>query len=132
MVETDSLRYRSTMAVTVHARADTVVIDLSGLDRFLSLKRRLDVPRAAIISVEAKPREAIQRLPGRWLRLPGTYVPSMVHHGSYGLGANREFWALFRQERALVIRVEGWHYARLILGVADPDRVATHLSSLHR
>ncbi len=120
------------MAVNARVETDAVVVELSGVDRILALTHRLRLPIESITSVESKPRESIQRLPGRWLRLPGTYVPSMVHHGSYGLGANREFWALFRQERALVIRLEGWEYSRLILGVADPDRVVKELSSLRR
>ena len=120
------------MAVDARIEADRVIIELSGLDRILSLKHRLTAPLDAITSVECKRRESIQRLPGRWLRLPGTYVPSMVHHGSYGLGANREFWALFRQEQVLVIRLEGWEYSRVILGVAEPERVAAELSSARR
>ena len=120
------------MSVAARLAGERIVIELTGLDRLLSLKSRLEVPVAAIKSVEAKPRESIQRLPGRWLRLPGTYVPSMVHHGSYGLGAGREFWAIFRQERVLVIRLEGERYSRLILGVPNPDEVAAELGSLCR
>lgn len=120
------------MTVAVRVAHDRVTVELRGLDRILSLKSRLDVPSGAITAVEAKPRESVQRLPGRWLRLPGTYVPSMVHHGSYGLGADREFWAIFRQERVLVIRAHGWDYSRLILGVPNPDEVAAELSSIHR
>ena len=120
------------MAVTARVADDQVIVELRGFDRILSLKGRLAVPAATITSVEAKPRESVQRLPGRWLRLPGTYVPSMVHHGAYGLGADREFWAIFRQERVLVIRTEGWNYARLILGVSNPDEVAAELSAITR
>lgn len=125
-------QYCSTMAVAARIDEGRVVIELSGLDWILSFKRRLAIPVGSITAVEAKPPESIQRLPGRWLRLPGTYVPSMVHHGSYGLGDKREFWAMFRQERVLVMRLKGWDYSRLILGVPDPDRVAAELSSIRR
>lgn len=85
----------------------------------LALKARLRVPLSAVVEAVCKHRSEIERLPGRWLRLPGTYVPSMVHHGSYGLRPNRDFWALFRQEQVLVVRCEGWDYRRLVLAVDD-------------
>ena len=116
------------MAVTVELGDGHLQVALTGWDRVLALKSSLSVPVASITSVEAKGRNEIERLPGRWLRLPGTYVPSMVHHGSYGRKPHRDFWALFRQERVLVVHMAGWEYERLILAVADPDAVAAELS----
>jgi len=116
------------MGVAVRVEGDLLVVELGGWDRFLALKGRLDVPLSAVSGIEAKSREEIQRLPGRWLRLPGTYVPSMVHHGSYGTRPNRDFWALFRQERVLVLRMDGWAYQRIVLGMDDPDGVAAELT----
>jgi hypothetical protein len=118
------------MAVSVQVEDGLLGVHLSGLDRLLALKGKLAVPLNAVSSVEAKSREEIQALPGRWLRLPGTYVPSMVHHGSYGWRPNRDFWALFRQERVLVIRLKGWDYRRIVLGMEDPDRVAAELAKV--
>jgi hypothetical protein len=116
------------MGVGAHLEGDLLVVELSGFDKVLSLKARLEVPRAVVTSVQAQDRESVERLPGRWLRLPGTYVPSAVHHGSYGLRPNRDFWAVYRQERVLVVKLDGWDYRRLVLGVAEPDRVAAELS----
>ena len=120
------------MAVRAAIEGDHFVVLLDGWDRVLSLKSRLHVPLAAITAVEAKHRSDIKRLPGRWLRLPGTYVPSMVHHGSYGRRPNRDFWALFRQERVLVVTCEGWDYRRLVLALADCDRMAEQLTAAVR
>jgi hypothetical protein len=118
------------MAVFARVDDESLVVDLTGWDRLLALKGRLVVPLSSITSVEAKDRDDIQQLPGRWLRLPGTYVPSMVHHGSYGRRPNRDFWALFRQERVLVLRMSGWDYQRLVLGILDPDQVAGELTQV--
>ncbi len=120
------------MAVNARLQGDHIVVELTGLDRVLCLKGRVRVPLEAVTSVEAIDRESIERLPGRWLRLPGTYVPSLVHHGSYGWGANRDFWAVYRQERVLVVRLKNWAYRRLVLGVPDPDRVASELAQFVR
>ena len=118
------------MAVAVRVEGNHLVVDLHGWDRLLSIKGRLDVPVTAITGIEAKSREEIKALPGRWLRLPGTYVPSMVHHGSYGRRPNRDFWALFRQDRVLVVRMDGWDYQRIVLGMEDPDSVAAELAKV--
>ena len=118
------------MAVRIGLEGEYLLVELTGWDRVLSIKRQLEVPLSVITGVEAKSREEIQRLPGRWLRLPGTYVPSMVHHGSYGRRPNRDFWALFRQERVLVLRMEGWDYQRIVLGMEDPDSVAAELAKV--
>ncbi|MGI9649551.1 MAG: hypothetical protein ACR2OI_13650 [Acidimicrobiia bacterium] len=118
------------MAVSARVEDELLVVELTGWDRLLALKGRLAVPLSSVTSVEAKDRDAIQQLPGRWLRLPGTYVPSMVHHGSYGRRPNRDFWALFRQERVLVLRMSGWDYQRLVLGISDPDHMAGQLTQV--
>jgi hypothetical protein len=118
------------MAVRAAVAGEHLLVDLAGWDQVLSLKSRLRVPLSAIAGVEAKHRSQIQRLPGRWLRLPGTYVPSMVHHGSYGRRPHRDFWALFRQERVLVVHCRDWDYERVVLAVPDPDRVADELSRI--
>ena len=115
------------MAVRAALDGDELLVELSGWDRVLSLKSRLRVPLGSISSAEAKHRTEINRLPGRWLRLPGTYVPSMVHHGSYGRRPHRDFWALFRQERVLVVHCRDWDYERLVLAVPDCDRLADEL-----
>ncbi len=120
------------MSVAAHIDGDQLIVELTGFDKLLSLKGRLQVPVRAVASFEAKDRESVERLPGRWLRLPGTYVPSAVHHGSYGLGSHRDFWAVYRQERVLVVRLDGWDYRRLVLGVSDPDRVAADLARVVR
>ena len=120
------------MAVKCSLQGDHLVVSLTGWDRVLSLKGRLDVPVAAVSEVEAKHRSEIKRLPGRWLRLPGTYVPSMVHHGSYGRRPHRDFWALFRQERVLVVHCRDWDYERLVLAVPDCDHIASELAGVVR
>jgi hypothetical protein len=58
---------------------------------------------------------------------PGSYVPGLVHYGSYGTSPNREFWAVFRQQRLLVVDIEAWRYARLVLAVRSPDMIAADI-----
>lgn len=110
------------MAIHVSVGSDIVEVGLSGWDRVFALKSRLDIPRDRITGVSVVDRSEVGWPPV--LRAPGTFVPGAVKHGSYGVGDKRQFWALFRQERVLVITVDQWKYARVVLGLEDADLVA--------
>jgi hypothetical protein len=75
-------------------------------------------------------RKAIPPGEGTWLRAPGTYIPGLVRHGSYGRVPHRELWAVFRQKRVLVITIRDWDYARVILGIGDPETQAAAISTV--
>lgn len=115
------------MAIEVTVGIDTVEVELSGWDRVFALKSRLSIPRDRIIGVSVVDRSEVGWPPA--VRAPGTFVPGAIKHGSYGMGAKREFWALFRQERVLVITVDQWKYARVVLGLPDADLVAMAVSA---
>ena len=108
---------------------DRLEVRLNGPDRVLALKSRLDVPLSQVSSVDVVERRAIRQTPGTWLRKPGTHIPGLIRHGSYGLQPEREFWALYRQRYALVIDVAGWTYSRLILGAKDAPLHAAEIRS---
>ncbi|CAN5763247.1 hypothetical protein BH23ACT4_BH23ACT4_00850 [soil metagenome] len=81
---------------------------MTGKDRIFALKGSLRIPGKKIRSVEVLPRKEVPPGRGILLRLPGTYFPGVVPHGSYGLGANREFWALSRPDEVLMVTVDDW------------------------
>jgi len=116
------------MAIDIEVSKDLVVVNLTGKDRFFALKSRLRIPAEKISSVEVLPRREVPPARGAVIRLPGTYIPGVVQHGSYGLGANREFWAVYRQEEVVVISVDDWDYRRLVLGTDNPAIDAIRLS----
>lgn len=118
------------MAIDVEVSEDLVVVNLTGKDRIFALKSSLKIPAAKIRSVEVLPRRDVPPVKGVMLRIPGTYIPGAVHHGTYGLGANREFWAYYRQEEVLVISVDEWEYRRIVLGTENPAMDAMRLSRI--
>jgi hypothetical protein len=118
------------MAVDVEVSSDLVVITLTGKDRLFALKGSLKIPAEKIQSVEVLPRRGVPPGRGMMIRLPGTYIPGVVHHGSYRLGANREFWAVYRHDDVLVISVDDWDYKRVVLGTDNPAMDAMSLSRL--
>ena len=111
--------YGRDMGIEAVVDLDHLTITITGFDRAFSLERRLGVPLGKISSAKVLERKEIPPTPGTWLRSPGTHIPGLVRHGSYGHAPHREFWAMYRQRLALVIAVEDWDYARLVLGIKD-------------
>ena len=107
------------MGIETVIDVDHLTVRLTGFDRVFSIKSHLEIPLSHISSVEVIERKEIPPTPGTWLRAPGTHLPGLVRHGSYGRQPHREFWAIYRQRYALVISVENWDYSRLVLGVKD-------------
>jgi hypothetical protein len=117
------------MSIRVSCSSDAVVVSLTGLDRLFALKTRLDIPESRIASVEVMSRTSVPPTPGTWLRHPGTHIPGLIRHGSYGTEPNREFWAVYRQTDVLVVTVEGWSYRRIVLGTRDPHADEASIAS---
>ena len=117
------------MAIRLASKGDLIVVSLSGVDRIFALRGRLDIPRSHVTTVEVMPRISVPPTPGTWLRAPGTHLPGLIHHGSYGREPNREFWAVYRQREVLVIGVTEWAYSRLVLGTRNPHVDAAMLAS---
>ncbi len=120
------------MSIEVSIEPEFVHVELGGINALLALKRRLDLPAGQIVRSRAMARRDVPRGEGTWLRAPGTYVPGLVRHGSYGRPPHREFWAVFRQERVLVIELRDWDYARLVLAVEQPELLAANIASVSR
>lgn len=111
------------MAIEIAAEPRAVTIHLRGWDWVFSARRRLEIPAWCIVGAAVIAREEIRR-PVVSLTNTGTYLPGVLHYGPFGRGPNREFWAVRRQEWLVVIECRGWGYARVVLGVPDPEVVA--------
>lgn len=116
------------MAVSVHLRKHVLAVSLTGADAALALKAGLEIPVRQISRIVAMDQREVPYTPSTWLRAPGGYFPGLFRHGSYGWKPNREFWAVFRKTRVLVIDVQNWDYHRVVLGVDHADGVANDLS----
>lgn len=99
-----------------------LVVRISGKDALYALSRGMTIPLSSIQGVAVAPKE---KIPATGLRLPGTGVPGVLRAGSYGTGANRDFWLVRRAEQVLVIALQpGEPYRRIILEVPDPHAVS--------
>jgi hypothetical protein len=74
--------------------ADQLTIQFEGLEKLWALKRRLQIPRYAIMEVDYLASQPMMRdLWGYW-RLPGASLPGVFLAGSYRRDGEREFWYL--------------------------------------
>ena len=110
--------------VQLEVVGDVLEVDLGWRDGLLALRRRLSVPVRSVRGVAAAPSASVPRT---GLRFPGTGAPG-VRIGSFGFGAQRDFWCVRRASQLLVVELEpGEPYRRLVLEVDDPHGEALRL-----
>ena len=101
---------------------DMLVVHIRGADRFFALATRLEVPLAHISSVAVNPAEAHQVFHG--LRMGGTNLPGVITAGRFLQGGAWAFWDVHDPNRAIAIYLHDESYARLVIGVDDPEAAA--------
>lgn len=117
------------MGIGVEVSSVAVQVRLSPIGGVLAVKRRMEIPLDLVTGAAAMERRTVPPGNGTWLRAPGTHIPGLIRYGSYGRVPQREFWAVIRQRRVLVITVDDWDYCRVILGVRSPDSHAAAISA---
>lgn len=117
---------------TLTLTPDTLVLELGGADRVLSLKSRLTVPLTAIGEAAVVERARIDPL--RAIRAPGTHLPGVVASGTFYTRGRRVFANIREGRPALVLRLRGHRYHELIVRTddveADLARVRTALAGV--
>lgn len=90
-----------------------LTIQFEGFEQVWALKRRLQIPKHAIASVQFMPQQpAVQDYEGH-LRFPGTSVPTFFRAGSYHNRQHREFWYVKMRRPGVVtitMHPESLHY----------------------
>jgi hypothetical protein len=79
---------------------DDIIIELSNLEKILSLHNSFRIPITQIIEVSAT------LLPPTWkeIRAPGTAIPALIKAGTYYTSRGKEFWMLKKKDNP--IRIE--------------------------
>jgi hypothetical protein len=129
LVGTVAILYGMAAVMPVNLRltiADsTLVVEPLVPDRFLTFRRRIEVPLGAVISVRVVPRREVS-VP--FPRILGTHLPGVCTAGSFGRGEERVFWDVRRADAVLVINcAAGQQYRTLVLEFAEPDLVAARV-----
>jgi hypothetical protein len=102
----------------IELTADALIVHITGVDRFLSLKSRVEVPLAHVASVGPAADEAHRVFHG--IRAVGTNLPGVITTGTFVQHGEWSFWDVHDPDHAIEIRLHDEGYARLVIGVDDP------------
>jgi hypothetical protein len=105
----------------------TLVVHIRGADQLFALKSQLEVPLEHIASVGVNPQEAH----GVWhgLRMGGTNLPGVITAGRFLQHGEWAFWDVHDPDRSIVIRLHDEHYAKLVIGVDNPEATAQAIAA---
>ena len=108
----------------------SLVVNVTGVDKLLALKSRLEVPLEHVAGVELRPEAA--RTWWHGFRLPGTHIPGVVTAGSFYHSGEWVFWDIHDSDKTLAIQLRDEHYTRLVIQVDDPEATAAALEAAMR
>jgi hypothetical protein len=101
-----------------------LIVHIRGVDKFFVLASRLEVPLEHISSVEVNPAEAHQIWHG--LRV-GTNLPGVITAGRFLQSGGWAFWDVHDPNSAIAIYLHDDSYARVVIGVSDPEAAASDI-----
>ena len=89
-------------------------VKLNPLEMILSFRRSLNIPLERITGVST------EKPPWNWgARAPGIHIPFLVKMGTYLVSDGREFWMTTIGRPYLIIEIQGWDYARVVLTTSE-------------
>ena len=105
-----------------------LVVQLRGIDRFLTLRRRVVVPLARVRGATPGIAPDVRLVRGASARWPASDVQGRLKVGTFLVlrpqgrlrDATRLFYNTRRGDNAITIRLSGARYAAIVVEVADP------------
>lgn len=120
------------MGVEVRVSSEAVDIEISGWDRVLGFRTRIEIPLARVRAARVVPDgEAKSDL---WIRTGGTAVPGLAAVGFFrGRHHKRQWWRVYRSDQVLVIDLDpASAFDRVVLEVDGPDAIAARINHKRR
>lgn len=112
---------KRTMGGTVRIEGKALVLELTGVDEILSIKRSISVPLEHIVSVST---ERVPWNPFQQLRVGGTNFPGVVKDGRYLTSDGMMFFEMHDPDKCITISLDHEHYKRIVFEVDDKDSAA--------
>jgi hypothetical protein len=103
------------------------VFEVQGMDKFWSLKSRIEIPLSRITGIAIDPDAAR----GWWhgLRMPGTQIHGVITAGTFYEHGRRVFYDVHDTDNTIVIRLNHERYDHLVVEVANPNTEVAKLTS---
>ena len=99
-----------------------LIVHIRGADQVFAFKSELEVPLEHVARVVVSPPEAHQVWHG--LRVGGTNLPGIITAGRFLQHGEWAFWDVHDPDRTIAIELRDERYAKLVIGVDDPQAVA--------
>lgn len=112
----------------IEISATSLVVHITGADKFFAMKSRLEVPLEHVASVSASVPDARDVWHG--LRVAGTNLPGVVTAGRFVEHGEWAFWDVHDPDQAIEIRLHDERYARLVIGVDNPEATAQAIAAM--
>jgi hypothetical protein len=112
---------------TIRISGGDLIVRLSHLEKAGAMRGDVRVPVSAVRTVRVSD-DAWSELEG--MRAPGTGWPGVIALGTRRGGGGKQFAAIYRHRRSIVIDLEGTDFARLIVSLNDPDGVAARIRAV--
>ncbi len=109
------------MAGTIRIEGDDVVLDLHGVDEFLSFKRSIHIPLKHIKSVSTDTPSWDEF--NAW-KLIGAYLPHVVMDGLFLSKEGKLFFEMHHPEKCITLTLDHESYKEIIFEVDDKESAA--------
>ncbi len=103
----------------IELTSTSLIVHIRGADRFFAMTSQFEVPLQHIASVDSAADEARRVWHG--LRMGGTNVPGIITAGRFVQHGEWAFWDVYDPSNAIAIHLRDESYAKLIVGVDDPN-----------
>lgn len=113
--------------VRISIAGEKAVFEVEGVDKFWSLKSRIEVPLAHVTGVTIDPDAAR----GWWhgFRMPGTQIPGLITAGTFYQHGRRVFYDVHDTDNTIVIALNHERYDQLVVEVSNPQIETQKLTS---
>jgi hypothetical protein len=104
--------------VIAHGR---LIIEVEGIERFLPIRHRIELPLEHVVWVQTRPDEAYHGPTGT--RAPGTLLQGLIAAGTFHGTDGDVFWDVHDPARSIAIGFRDEPLIGVVVDVDDPDKV---------
>ncbi len=112
----------------VNIQNNNLVVTITGLRKFFTLRKELTFPISSVKGVTHDPTISSD-YPSGWEKRKGTNVFRTYYGGTYRKDGEQIFWDVLRAENTLVITLQDQEFQRLMIEVDDPKETVQMIES---